>query len=113
MPPSLLERRREPRCPLHVIIHLVGREEDATVARDINTGGMRIECTGQLPPAGQTCQVRFRLHPGSFLAAKARILWAKRIRPGWTQAGLGFIDLPDAAQAAISRFVRAAAPEAI
>jgi len=104
------ERRRETRCPIHVNVQVMGRAEGYALARDISAGGMRIETASLLPPAGQTCRVSFRLSPGcALLAARARVLWHKRIAPGLSQAGLGFIELPLTTQAAIARFVRAAA----
>jgi hypothetical protein len=101
------ERRRETRHHIHVNVQLQGLEEGFALARDINSGGMRIETEGLLPAAGKTCQVRFRLWPGyTLLAARTRVLWARRVAPGLTQAGLRFVELPLATQSAISRFMQ-------
>jgi hypothetical protein len=111
MPSLPAERRRESRCPIRVNVLVVGERERYAEARDINTGGMRLETDSPLPPTGKTCRLRFRLGPASaLLAARARVLWARRVAPGLTQAGLAFVELPLTTQAAISRFMHAAAP---
>lgn len=107
------ERRQENRWPIRVNVRVQGLDEDYALAKDINAGGMRIETTGVLP-AGHTCQVRFRLWPGyDLLAAKARVLWARRVSPGLIQAGLSFVELPLATQSAISRFMQSSAAKAV